>query len=706
MESVTYLNSYTDRNPQTLPWESVVDTLRGDRLCGTTTRYRTLLAGLDRAAEQGDEEAAARIKAEAGRLKCTCPAIVCQVRLEGGKDRSSIRGYTGYVMVDFDHVPADRLAAAVEAVKADPHTFVAYVTVSGRGLRVIARVEGAVDEEGYHVAWLTVNEHYKRLTGLDYDTQCSNATRLCGLAWDPQAVYRPQAQPIKPDPTLDRKQARRGKGAGRPARAATVARQVRQMVEADGACYADTRRNDYVSRCVYLMNRYGVKADDCTAWALSEFGDYADRHGGAVEAIVRSVYQTRAGEHATLSVKPAARKADVSAVEAFIRERYTFRRNLLSMKLECLRKGHDGAGAVIVDDHLVNSLWREMQLAGVNVDLQTLHNILGSNFVSDHHPFKDWIARLPPWDGHTDHIGRFFGMVHCADTDPEMFSRYTRCWFLSMVASVMRPEVVNHCILTFIGRQGTYKSTFMMHILPPHLRAYFSTKSNSFQLTKDDNLMLAHNIIVSLEEIDSMSAKEVNQLKAFSTMPQVNERPPYARHTVLMPRVASLTATGNNPTFLTDYTGNRRWLPFHVESIDNPWAARIPYEGMYAQAMALIAGGERYWLDDADIRRLNEHNRSFMAPDPARELIVTYYMHPRTEAETKYMTATKIAARFAPMMTVNPTKIGTALADLGFEQLRRKNGRFWKVAERPVHEIDSCIPDVDHSGSEDSEMPF
>ena len=57
-------------------------------------------------------------------------------------------------------------------------------------------------------------------------------------------------------------------------------------------------------------------------------------------------------------------------------------------------------------------------------------------------------------------------------------------------------------------------------------------------------------------------------------------------------------------------------------------------------------------------------------------------------------------------MKINPTKIGQALADLGFEQIRRKNGRFWKVAERPQSEIDSRIPDVDHSENEETDMPF
>ena len=77
-----------------------------------------------------------------------------------------------------------------------------------------------------------------------------------------------------------------------------------------------------------------------------------------------------------------------------------------------------------------------------------------------------------------------------------------------MVASVLDDKVVNHLILTFIGEQVTYKSSFMLNILPPHLRNYYATKNNSYQLNKDDYLMLAENIIISLEEIDSMTTEE------------------------------------------------------------------------------------------------------------------------------------------------------------------------------------------------------
>ena len=694
-EYISYFPTLTATTPEEISWETVATTIRGDYLRQKTELYRAALA-------DGD-------KTQMKAIKTSCPAIVCQAVLEGGRGKEHIRKYTGTFMADFDHVPKEKLTEAMKHVKADKHTLLAYVTISGEGLRVIARVDGEVTPDNYKAAWLTVNEHYKKLLDLDYDSQCSSNTRMCGLAWDPDALYQPLAKRLKIDRSLDKsKSARKGKGAGRPAKAANLGERVKQMVEADGAVYADGRHNDYVSRCVYLMNRYGVKIDNCIKWALEEFDDYAATHPHAIEAIVRNVYQKHSDEHATLGAGTSSRKASIREMEVFISERYIIRLNLLSMKLEYSEKiqnenikdTKDGN----IDDRFVKSLWRKMQLAGINADLQAVFNILGSDFVEAYHPFKSWIEGLPAWDGTTDYIREFFSLVHFADISDEEFHRYTRCWFLAMVASVMFDDVVNHCILTFIGPQGTYKSTFMLHILPPHLRAFFATKSNSFQLSKDDRLMLAQNIVISLEEIDSMAPKEINQLKAFTTLPQVNERPPYGHNTMIMPRVASLTATGNNLTFLTDQTGNRRWMPFHIVGIENPWTARIPYEGMYAQALALIRGGERYWLDDSDIRQLNEHNRSFMAPDPATELIVTYFMRPRSETETKYMTATKIAARFAPAIKIIPNKVGQALAELGFEQVRTHNGRFWKVAERSQSDIDNIVPGADKSKEKD--MPF
>ena len=692
-EYISYFPTLTATTPEEISWETVATTIRGDYLRQKTELYRAALA-------DGD-------KTQMKAIKTSCPAIVCQAVLEGGRGKEHIRKYTGTFMADFDHVPKEKLAEAMKHVKADKHTLLTYVTISGEGLRVIARVDGEVTPDNYKAAWLTVNEHYKKLLNLDYDTQCSSTTRMCGLAWDPDVLFQPLAKRLKINKALGKTtSARKGKGAGRPMEAKSIADKVKRLVEADGAVYADGQHNDYVSRCVYLMNRYGVTMANCTEWALEAFKDYEAKHHGTIANMVKSIYATHADEHAALALSKS-RRVGVAEVEKYIKERYVVRRNLLSFQVEFMKRTPLENSEELknefssVDDHFINSLWRQMENDGMEVDTKVINNILGSDFVTDYHPFKSWIESLPAWDGETDYIRQFFSLVHCKDTSEDTFYFYARCWFLAMVASVMNPEVVNHEILTFIGEQGTYKSSFMFNILPPLLRDYYATKNNWYMLTKDDYIMLAENIIISLEEIDSMATKEVNQLKAFTTEPHVKQRPAYGRHIVLRPRVASLCATGNNLTFLSDQTGNRRWLPFHVESIDNPWTTDIPYEGMYAQAYALIEAGEQYWLNDKQIKELNERNKQFLTPDPATEMIVTYFTIPRTESETKYMTASKIAAKFAPRLTISATKIGIALANLGYEQMRNKNGRFWKVADRPEKEIDSRMP-----GEEPEPLPF
>ena len=115
-----------------------------------------------------------------------------------------------------------------------------------------------------------------------------------------------------------------------------------------------------------------------------------------------------------------------------------------------------------------------------------------------------------------------------------------------------------------------------------------------------------------------MQRSELNQLKAMTTTLYVNERPAYGRNKVHLPHVASFCATGNNLQFLTDDTGNRRWLPFEVTAIDNPWTAHIDYEGLYAQAKHLLDNDFRYWYRDHEIEELNLANRRFETPNPAR----------------------------------------------------------------------------------------
>ncbi|MCD8310068.1 MAG: hypothetical protein LUB83_02460 [Prevotellaceae bacterium] len=347
-----------------------------------------------------------------------------------------------------------------------------------------------------------------------------------------------------------------------------------------------------------------------------------------------------------------------------------------------------------ITDRMENSLWYAMQRRGIPVELAHLRNLLQSDFVPEHFPMKAYLDKLPAWDGTTDFIGTLAGMVHCTGCDEKTFRTYFRRWLVGMVASALSRKVVNHVIFVLIGPQGAYKSSFMERILPPPLQRYYNLKTNSQYFTKDDAFTITENYIVNFEEIDTMRPGELNHLKALTTSSFINERPAYGHNKIRLPHVASFCATGNKTEFLSDDTGNRRWLPFEVERIDNPLTTPIDYEGVYSQVKSLLARGYRYWFNAKEVDALNRRNRYFEEENTARNLLLVYYRRPAGDERAKYLNTGQIMLRFGGAVRLNKTQLIRALKELGFEQKHTKNGRFWLMVERTAEEIERMLPEA------------
>ena len=703
---VSKFENLRSRVPVATDFNEVVSMLTDGRLETPTRQYRHTLEEMEDAEKRGDTETAQMLKGRLSRLKAAMPAFVAWVTLKGGRTETDITGYTGYVMVDLDHLPDGTFADALSKVKGDVHTVLAYTTVSGKGIRVVCRMKGTVDRNNFRDAWKTANEYYARLCGCPFDRQCSNATRMSVVCHDPDAIFRPDAHPMD----IVRHNPKPARGKGRPVNISTAVDEAKRILADDGVYYVPGHHNEYVSRLVYQLNRYGISEDDVLGWLLCEYADYNASNGNPLPAMVHSIYANHRDEHAVARRQDGRNgqraKSPISVLEQFIAKQYVLRMNVVSGATEWTPVAEDGKPCGEfreMDDTFENSLWCEMRRAGINTDMLSLATLLRSDFVRPFHPMSGYLDSLPPWDGRTDHIGRLLSLVHCRNVSHDVFCMYARRWFVAMVASALYDNVVNHEILVLLGRQGTFKSSFMNNILPPCLRKYYSVKTNSHRMDKDDAFSLAENFLINFEEIDSMQRAELNQLKALTTVEYIKDRPAYGRRKVRLPHRASFCATGNNLQFLTDDTGNRRWLVFEVESIDNPWTADINHDGVYAQAKALIEGGFKYWFDGEDIEDINRLNREFETPDSARELIVTHFRRPEAYETCAYLTSTQIAARFAPQVKVSPVAVGRVMRELEYEQLKNHYGRFWKVSEIQPIDIGKRIPG---DNLETSVLPF
>ena len=107
--------------------------------------------------------------------------------------------------------------------------------------------------------------------------------------------------------------------------------------------------------------------------------------------------------------------------------------------------------------------------------------------------------------------------------------------------------------------------------------------------------MLTRFALINIDEFDSVSSAYQSFLKNVLQKPVVNARQPYKRSIQALHRYASFIATCNNYDLLTDPTGSRRFICIEISgTIDN--STSINYEQLYAQAVAALKNGERYWF--------------------------------------------------------------------------------------------------------------
>ncbi|MBQ3239220.1 MAG: hypothetical protein IJA98_09205 [Bacteroidaceae bacterium] len=722
MLTIDTFKGFTDRSPMPDNLERMAMLIRSDSSLQVSTRdYRLALAA-------GHDAKAREVK---GSVLCFAVAV----RFNGGKADTDIVSYTGLTLVDLDKIAPSQLPEVLATVKADPHTLLAYTTLSGCGVRVVARYEGSLSspqkggspesamttlpppsrggQEGaasYKLAFNTVNEYYRRLTGIVPDKKCSNPTRLSALAYDPEVLFRPEAEAMDIDALAAQYAAEHKAGkrpVGRPRKAAKVAKvvraadvadSVRRMVEAQGVRYEPHSHNDYICRMCYEMNRRGVTEKDCCEWAVEEFAEYAATDD--VPAIVRSCYR-KTDEHATRTARRSNR-ATVADIQRFLTDSdVCIRYNVVTRKREILIDVDDNVnvnqpsgGQSLSSSTLTLTLnWKELESKHVNslycrLCLTTgltshpneLYNVIESDFYPEYHPLRDYLGGLPEWDGH-DYIDELASMVHVEGCTQEMHNRYFKMWMVAMVAAWCDDRAVNHEILAYIGAQGKYKTTFMTHLLPPVLADYFAMKNFRGKADKDDRLALTELALVDLDDMDSLKPTEVEQLKALVTDPAVNLRPVYERYAVRRKHIASFCATGNNPRFLTDLSGNRRWLPFRIAGIDSPFTHDYPYEGIYAQAYHLWQTGFRYWLDEADDAELALHHRQFEELTIEEELIYTYLRVPGENETGEFLTTTRIIELIGHSIRtpLDKRKVGRAMARMGFTGKKTMKANGWNV---------------------------
>lgn len=544
---------------------------------------------------------------------------------------------------------------------------------------------------------------------------------------------------------------------------------VAPMLARKGYKFQPSCHNDYVMRVGYMLAERRFSKKVVVRWALRMFGaDYSGTEQVINSCFASSSSRGRDGGRAG---KDNANTASVDEIKAFLDGRVRLRYNVITSRVECLLTGENTNNSLSglntnltndtnkslgvntnptcpqwqpISDRIVNTLWSKMSSV-MRVNIQDVYRVIESDYVPAFNPFVEYLESLPEWhEGDHDYIADLAATVKIKGEQehiesPEAaslkgtaqegisqegtaqegtaqeadFSLFTfpyslKKWLVGMVAGWISEDVVNNVILVFIGEQGAYKTTWFNYLLPPQLKQYFYTKTNANRMTRDDLLTLAQYGLVCCEELDTMRPAELNQLKAAVTMPSIDERAAYAHFHEHRKHIASFCGTGNNVSFLSDPTGNRRWLPFEVESIVSPRDHPFCYEGIYSQALALYKSGFTFWFTKEEIQEQNRHNRKFETPRLEHELVDLYFRRPLEHENSMFMTSSRVLQIIGSGITqkLSATRIGMAFSELGFQRVRYHGIRGYLVMQRTAEEIMAYQKSMAMHAMPNYDLPF
>lgn len=628
---------------------------------------------------------------EANRVKKQLPFRTLTANYRERRLAPSITRYNPVITLDIDDLEEGQLEQTRTLINEDLHTLGSFLSPKRHGYKLFVfmqteyarhlydrlrqgEVTYATLEEIHLKLYSAAKEHYEALLGVEVDGSGKDISRGYFMSFDPHAyINAALLEQISPLPARIIPPAKKENSPKK-----TPVETVHPLPASSAATPQDAKSQGakpweklIFSKAVTAVKRttrfragnrdnflfalgnkcYSKGLDEQTAIRLAknEFGqEYPDVESPLHNAYI---YTDKTSEAAT---KKEEKKPVINQVMSFLEEHYGIRRNLILDRLEFMPytpSADAGKGYRPMRGKDYNTLFVDLQIAGISCYQNFLRAVIDSNYAKEFNPYTDYLYALPPWDG-TDYIARL------ADTltteNRELWQKGFKRWIVGLVACALSDEDMNQLVIILYSEQGKGKSSWIRRLLPPEWKEYFYNGIIDPN-NKDDARLLATRIIINMEEFEGVKPGELAALKRIIAQDNVTQRKAYDIEAFTLPRHCSFIASTNNRQCLQDIGGNRRFLPITITGID--YHTPVNHPGIYAQALALLKGGFRYWYEGEEIEQLNKHNERHRMKDPVEENLFVFFRKPLPEdLQTKWLPASVILTKLSIFgkVQVNP----------------------------------------------------
>jgi len=341
--------------------------------------------------------------------------------------------------------------------------------------------------------------------------------------------------------------------------------------------------------------RDGIGYGKAKPWPLDEVLKSNGRAPGAAPATTETTLARADApptEYVTAPLEPGQGPVSARIRLALTQAGYTFRLNELDSWVE------------VNDVRLTDELEAEIIMAARDADVRPIDAvrpfIIAEARRNPYHPIRDYLTSLV-WDGQ-NHIGAL--CEHLTSSDPPvaydagdapLHSVYVYRWCIGAVAKVF--EQGQNLPLVLAGPQDIGKSTLARWLCSGIGEEYFLEMPIDPH-DKDNDLRQMRTFIWEIAELDATTRKaDMAALKAFITRKTATVRKSYGRYDTTRPTIASFIGTVNKGEgFLSDTTGNRRFLVTTLTAIDRAYTRALDVNQVWAQAVALYRRGEPWRL--------------------------------------------------------------------------------------------------------------
>jgi hypothetical protein len=641
------------------------------------------------------------------KAKKSLPAFTPSGKFVGGRKLEFLANYSNCIILDIDKLSAADLQNAKHLANQSEFTFASFISPSGNGLKILVKINS--NKADHKEAFLLVQAHYEAFLKLEIDKSGKDVTRLCFYSWDENLYLNENATTFVTLSEVEMPLVET-----QPEPKAQKLEPVEDQYAIYNHCIKFTEkkvqflngsRNVFVHQLACNLNRKGVALQEALGYILTDFGYDEKEVTQAVNSAYGNSHEFGKNEKFETPIKPKKaanfsitdttdeddedkpKPTQIDRLELFLSNKYVFRHNMVSGKLEFQYFGKKKWN--VMNDFIENSMLRECLKGRIKTNLSSLRNLLYSDFCVLFNPFEDYFFNLPSYDEKTDYITELANTI--TTTKQDLWQQCFKKWLVAMVGCVLDDKVINHTVIVFSGKQGLGKTTWVEKLVPKPLKEYlFSGTINPNN--KDTLVQLSECMLINLDELENLNRSEIGSLKEIITKTQIRMRKAYGHNNETMPRRASFAGSVNTAQFLNDSTGSRRFLCFELEGIK--YQHNVDINMAFSQALFLFKSGFRYWFDQEEIKNITENNEQYQLHSPEEELLLTWFEPCVREKANVFLNASQIAAKLAEKAKINITdgtinKLGKALKKHNFIRLKKNGIAVYALIENTWEDVDN-----------------